>query len=292
MFGTNGMNLQTDALRVLEETSRTFHISITRLPGRLQEAATAAYLSMRALDEIEDHLELNNACKENLLHRVSLVLQTHTVLDGFAHFDFDTFLRPYQTELPEVTLRISEWLSYPPKDIAPCICHAAAAMADRMAYWVKRNWNVRTEIDLNRYTFDVAGAVGLLSCDLWSWFAGKQIDHGFAIQLGRGLQAVNILRNREEDIQRQVDFYPLGWKQEQMFTYAHNNLDRAKERVTLIPRDAFAYLFESPLVLAEATLDALEIGEAKLTRVQVRQVVDRLDAGKRADNRQNRMLSS
>ncbi len=282
MLSTNGMNLHTDVLRVLEETSRTFHISITRLPSRLQEAATAAYLSMRALDEIEDHLTLKNACKENLLHKVSLVLQTHTVLDGFTYFDFDTFLRPYQTELPEVTLRISEWLSYPPKDIAPRIWYAAAAMADRMAYWVKHNWKVRTEIDLNRYTFDVAGAVGLLSCDLWSWFAGRQIDHGFAIQLGRGLQAVNILRNREEDVQREVDFYPLGWRQEQMFTYAHNNLDRAKEKVKFIPRDAFVYMFEIPLVLAEATLDVLENGETKLTRVQVRQIINRLDSGKRA----------
>jgi len=281
MFSINGMNLQTDVLRVLEETSRTFHISITRLPSRLQEAATAAYLSMRALDEIEDHLRLNNACKENLLHKVSCVLQTHSVLDGFTRFDFNTFLRPYQTELPEVTLRLSEWLSYSPKDIAPCIWYAAAAMADRMAYWVRRNWEVRTEIDLNRYTFDVAGAVGLLSCDLWAWFAGRQIDHGFAIQLGRGLQAVNILRNREEDIQRQVDFYPLGWSQEHMLTYAHNNLDQAKEKVKFIPRDAFAYMFEIPLVLAEATLDALEIGETKLTRMQVRQIINRLDARKK-----------
>jgi len=276
------MNLQTDVLRVLEETSRTFHISITRLPSKLQKAATAAYLSMRALDEIEDHIGLNNACKEKLLHKVSWVLQTHTASDGFTHFDFDTFFRPYQTELPEVTLRIGEWLSYPPEGIAPRIRYAAATMADRMAYWVGRNWKIRTETDLNRYTFDVAGKVGLLSCDLWSWFSGRQIDRAFAIQLGRGLQAVNILRNREEDVQRQVDFYPLGWRQEHMFTYTHNNLNRAKEKVKFIPQDAFVYLFEIPLVLAEATLDALENGETKLTRRQVRQIINQLDERKRA----------
>jgi len=278
------MNLQNDVLRVLEETSRTFHIPITRLPNKLQEAATAAYLSMRALDEIEDNTRLNNVCKEKLLHKVSWVLQTHTALDGFTHFDFDRFFRPYQAELPEVTLRIGEWLSYPPEDIAPRIWYAAATMADRMAYWVRRNWKIRTEIDLNRYTFDVAGAVGLLSCDIWSWFAGRQIDRAFAIQLGRGLQAVNILRNREEDIQRQVDFYPLGWRQEQMFTYTHNILDRAKEKVKFIPRDAFTYLFEIPLVLAEATLDALEDGKTKLTRRQVLQIINRLDEREHDNN--------
>ncbi len=67
-----------------------------------------------------------------------------------------------------------------------------------------------------------------------------------------------------------------------MLTYAHNNLDQAKEKVKFIPRDAFAYMFEIPLVLAEATLDALENGETKLTRMQVRQIINRLDAGKRA----------
>jgi farnesyl-diphosphate farnesyltransferase len=237
---------------------------------------------MRALDEIEDHIRLDNACKEKLLHNVSWALQTRTVLDGFTRFDFDTFFRPYKTELPEVTLRIGEWLSYPPEDIAPRIWHAAATMADRMAYWVRHDWKIRTKIDLNRYTFDVAGAVGILSCDLWSWFVGRQIDRAFAIQLGRGLQAVNILRNREEDIQRQVDFYPLGWRQEHMFIYARNNLNRAKEKVKFIPRDAFAYLFEIPLVLAEATLDALENGETKLTRGQVRQIVNGLDERRRA----------
>ena len=285
------MNLQTDVLRVLEETSRTFHISITRLPNKLQEAATAAYLSMRALDEIEDHARLNTACKEKLLHKVSRVLQTRTALDGFRNFDFDAFFRPYQNELPEVTLRFGEWLSYPPEDIAPRIWHAAGAMADRMAYWVRRNWRIRTEVDLDRYTFDVAGAVGLLSCDLWSWFDGRQIDRAFAIQLGRGLQAVNILRNREEDIQRRVDFYPLGWKQEHMLIYTHNNLNRAKQKVKFIPRDAFVYMFEIPMVLAEATLDALESGETKLTRGQVRQIISQLDERREHDDGQNRMPS-
>jgi len=274
------MNLQTDVLRVLEETSRTFYIQATRLPSKLQEAAAAAYLSMRAVDEIEDNTQLNNACKEKLLHEISRALQTYTALEGFT--DFGTFFRPYQAELPEVTLRIGEWLSYPPENIAIPIWYATATMADRMAYWVRQNWKIRTEADLNLYTFDVAGAVGLLSCDIWSWFAGRQIERVFAMQLGRGLQAVNILRNREEDLQRKVDFYPIGWTQEHMLTYTHNILDWAKEKVRFVPRDAFTYLFEIPLLLAEATLDALEDGKTKLTRDQVRQIINRLDDRKRA----------
>jgi farnesyl-diphosphate farnesyltransferase len=161
-------------------------------------------------------------------------------------------------------------------------------MADRMAYWVNSNWQIRTEADLNGYTFDVAGAAGLLLCDIWSWFAGSQINRAVAVQFGRGLQAVNILRNRTEDVQRQVDFYPLGWRQEQMLTYAHNNLNCVRENAKLIPRDAFTYLFEIPLLLADATLDALESGKAKLTRKEVQQIINPDRAGHRREAAQRK----
>ena len=45
---------------MLEETSRTFYIPISRLPGGLQQAVGSAYLCLRAIDEIEDHA----ACPE------------------------------------------------------------------------------------------------------------------------------------------------------------------------------------------------------------------------------------
>ncbi len=93
-------------------------------------------------------------------------------------------------------------------------------MADRMAYWVECDWAILTEADLNSYTFSVAGAVGLLICDIWTWFDGTQVDRLAAIHFGRGLQSVNILRNREEDIQRGVHFFPTGWDEKQMFDYA------------------------------------------------------------------------
>ena len=51
------MTLPSDVTRVLKNTSRTFFIPIARLPARLQETVASAYLSMRAIDEIEDHTE-------------------------------------------------------------------------------------------------------------------------------------------------------------------------------------------------------------------------------------------
>jgi len=81
-----------------------------------------------------------------------------------------------------------------------------------------------------------------------------------AIHFGRGLQSVNILRNREEDNQRGVNFYPTGWTEKQMFSYARKNLDQAKTGIALISKKSFRFMVDIPLALAEATLQASSRG--------------------------------
>jgi farnesyl-diphosphate farnesyltransferase len=84
---------------------------------------------------------------------------------------------------------------------------------------------------------------------------------------------VNILRNREEDTQRGVNFFPSGWTEKQMFDYARKNIALAKASIGLISQKSFRCLVDIPLALAEATLQALENGQPKLTRTQVLQIV-------------------
>jgi farnesyl-diphosphate farnesyltransferase len=268
------MTPSADILRVLKETSRTFFIPISRLPAKLQQTIGSAYLCMRAIDEIEDHPSLDRDTKASILHRLSWALQAHLgndmPLNGALQ---EKVFADFLTVLPEVTLRIGDWLSHAPAGIAPRIWDATIAMADRMAYWVEVDWAIQTEADLNSYTFSVAGAVGLLICDIWAWFDGTQVDRLAAIHFGRGLQSVNILRNRVEDIQRGVHFFPTGWQDEQMFSYARRNLAQAKESLKSIQHRTFCKMVEIPMALAEATLTALENGQSKLTRAQVLQIV-------------------
>lgn len=268
------MTHQSEILRVLKETSRTFFIPIVRLPAILQEAVGAAYLCMRAIDEIEDHPELDNQAKAAILHGLSWALQAQLASDDPANASLlETVFLPYRKILPEVTLRIGDWLAHVPQGIAPRVWDASIAMADRMAYWVEKNWLIETEADLNSYTFSVAGSVGLLICDIWTWFDGSQVDRLAAIHFGRGLQSVNILRNRQEDAQRGVNFYPRGWAEQQMYSYARKNLGLAKAGIALISKESFRFMVDIPLALAEATLQALERGQPKLTRTQVLQIV-------------------
>ncbi|MFU8772451.1 MAG: squalene/phytoene synthase family protein [Anaerolineales bacterium] len=267
------MNTNHNLFRVLEETSRTFYIPVTRLPDILKETVAAAYLCMRAIDEIEDHCGLDSASKVQLLRRLSLIFQTQSPMENCSINEFSAAFREHNSILPEVTLRLGEWACQPPASIAPRIWDAAAAMADRMAQWVSKNWRIQTQSDLDGYTFSVAGAVGLLLCDIWAWFDGSQIDRRFAIQFGRGLQAVNILRNREEDLKRNVDFFPAGWNHNHMLDYANGLLLEARSGISQVPHQAYKFLVEIPLLLAEATLEVIKSGEEKLSRAAVMQIV-------------------
>ena len=265
------MNHGQDALSVLKETSRTFYIPISRLPEGLMEAVASGYLCMRAIDEVEDHPTVDNAVKSQVLRNLSQVLQS-----GSTRFDdhaFDRAFGDHAAAFPEVSLRLAEWANYAPLDIAPRIWEATAAMADRMAYWADHNWEIKTEFDLDRYTFSVAGSVGLLLSDLWAWHDGVRTNRIQAIGFGRGLQSVNILRNHKEDLVRGVSFMPHGWTHVELDVYARRNLELAEAYTQALPKGPARDFCALPLALAQATLDTMTHGLPKLSRSQVMAVV-------------------
>ncbi len=273
------MDFRKNALEILKETSRTFYIPISRLPSGLLEAVASGYLLMRAIDEVEDHDQLDLATKARLLRQMSLNLQGGTersVVENFA-----AGLDGYRDVLPEVTLRVGEWALLAPPDIAPRLWDATASMADRMAIWAECNWDIHTEADLDRYTFSVAGSVGLMLSDLWAWYDNTQTNRMQAIGFGRGLQAVNIARNHAEDLKRGVDFYPDGWAHKDMRAYAKRNLLLADEYTKTLPNGPARDFCQIPLTLAHATIDVLNHGAEKLSRSAVHAVIEQLTGSKR-----------
>jgi farnesyl-diphosphate farnesyltransferase len=262
--------MQEDALRMLERTSRTFYIPVSRLPARLREAVMAAYLCLRAIDQIEDHPTLDNRTKAALLREISRIMQTNFEPESFAEA-----FAAYQPALEDVTLRVGEWALLAPAGIAPRVWEATATMAERMAGWAESAWTIRTESDLDRYTFGVAGSVGLLLSDLWAWYDDTSTDRAQAVGFGRGLQTVNILRNRAEDLQRGVDFFPPGWSVEDVQAYARRQLALADAYTGALPPGPVQDFCVIPLALAHATLDSLARGDRKLSRNMVLQIVER-----------------
>jgi farnesyl-diphosphate farnesyltransferase len=271
------MPITPELRATLEATSRTFFIPISRLPDGLQDAVAASYLCLRALDEIEDHPELPAAIKSALLRGVSDILQASSAADsatsGAVGEQLAGLFAPHAPALPAVTLQLGEWLAATDEPIAPRIWDATAAAAERMALWAERGWTIESQADLDHYTYSVAGAVGLLLCDLWAWYGGNQLDRQAAVRFGRGLQAVNILRNRADDQARGVDFFPSGWGEPELDAYAERNLRAADDYFRRLQPDAFSALIEIPLTLAHATLEVLRRGERKLSRPMVVELV-------------------
>ncbi len=267
--------LVKDAMRVLKETSRTFYIPITFLGTNLKLAVGTAYLCMRALDEIEDNEKVDNAVKNDILQKIKTLFQYP--FNEAAYFEA---LGSEKDKMPEVTLRMKDWIEVCPEGARPYVFRACEEMAGGMGKWALKNFEVKTREDLDEYTYYVAGLVGRLLSELWEWDTGLVTDHELAIGYGRGLQAVNILRNEEEDLdERGVSFVPDGWTRKELFAYADEQLAYGDAYIESVRSNKKVYMFAKlPHVLAHKTLKVMKDGREKMTRAEVEQTVEEVKA--------------
>lgn len=232
--------------------STTWYDPIMQMPPRLNEACTGTYLMLRAIDEIEDHPDILADDRALLLRQVSVALQTQR---DAAHFDSLTSAYP---DLLDVTRKLPQWISLIPEEIAPRVCEAVSAMADRMADWVVKGFRIHNRLDLDCYTYAVGSATVLIFCDLWSWYDGAPSHRTHGIAFGRFLQAVNILTDREEDAERGIDFLPAGWGLSQMIAYANDQVEGATSYIDALGPGPARDFFAGPHLRARKALHHLK----------------------------------
>lgn len=265
--------LQREAMDVLKKTSRTFFIPINFLEPKLRKTVASAYLCMRAIDEIEDHPDMLAGTKSHLLSSISESMKT-----TFDAEKYRALIQPYTDLLPVVTQRLGDWLLLCPPDVVGKVKESTAIMAEGMAKWVEKDWRIKTKEDLDDYTYYVAGLVGCMLSDIWKWHDNTDTDREKAVAFGRGLQAVNILRNQDEDWERGVRFLPDGWEREDLFAYAKQNLAMGNEYVNDINNRGITMFCKVPLALANSTLKAMKIGREKISRKEVESIVSELES--------------
>jgi len=259
-----------EAMRVLKETSRTFYIPITFLKSDLKHSVASAYLVMRAIDEIEDHELIPNDTKYELLMQVSELFKRPFTEEAYLRI-----IEPVKEQLPEVSLRLYDWVQACPEGSRPMMMEISSEMAFGMAKWAKKNWQVQTKEDLDDYTYYVAGVVGVYLSKLWHWSYGQETDLDLAIGFGRGLQAVNILRNQKEDSEeRGVSFVPDGWSRDDLFAYAEDNLKKADAYIATLSEKSTVMFCRLPLEFAHKSLKAMKKGQEKMSRAEVEQTVN------------------
>jgi farnesyl-diphosphate farnesyltransferase len=230
-MGASIMNdLPRDAYTMLQECSQSFALPINTMPGTLKCAVASAYLTFRAIDEIEDHPKLERVEKEELLFKLSQLLQTR-----FCGQDLTSLLRETTHPLPQVTQELHRWLTLAPASISPTITESAAVMAIRMAHWAANDWQIRTPADLGSYTYAVGGAVGLLMSELWAWYDNSISLRAESISIGQGLQMINMVVDREGDLARGFDGYPDGWTTHDAIAFARENLNLGDAYINALP---------------------------------------------------------
>jgi farnesyl-diphosphate farnesyltransferase len=129
------------AMSILKQTSRTFYIPCALLPSGLKETVCSAYLSFRAIDEIEDSETLTTDEKVTLLREISSNLLEYNQNSTCRNLRLEC-LEAKKEKIPEVSQKLVDWIFYSNKEMIPKIVDATSAMADRMSYWCEKGFDI------------------------------------------------------------------------------------------------------------------------------------------------------
>ncbi len=288
---------------LLLRTSRTFALSIPRLPEPTRSEVTVAYLLFRIADTFEDAAPWPRERRLQALEELSGLLE-----------------EPAGAGASAAARRCAEaWTAGEPPSAhegyldllaaTPAVMDSYRALADGarrevaahalrtargMAEFVRRH-DARGALeladlgDLQRYCYVVAGIVGemltelfLLSTPDLQAMAGPLRER--AARFGEALQLVNILKDSAADEREGRSYLPGSVPRERVFGLARDDLEIAGEYVRLLqrggaPRGAVAFT-ALPVELAWRTLDRVEEKGpgSKLRRDEVGAVVAQVEA--------------
>jgi farnesyl-diphosphate farnesyltransferase len=202
--------------------SRTYALVVPMLPAPLDEAVGIAYLLMRIVDTIEDDPELSQAERGELFAQLEAGLGG----DEAAARELARPLGELPAEqalmraAPEVLRRVAA--------LEPAYREAVRTCARTMATGVQRlmaRANERGEAypavhdlrELREYCYYVAGDVGEMLCDMMSHYLQRpqwRERRGQAVELGTGLQLVNILKDALQDARHGRRYLPITGRDE------------------------------------------------------------------------------
>jgi len=316
--------MQTDwdfCAESLRHVSRTFSRPIEVLPDDLRKAVTCGYLLCRIVDSVEDNPSFTLPERDARYARFHDAIIGTRPANEFEHAWRDVDGSPRaEVELASQLHRVITVLDGVPGEMRSSVVRWVVEMARGMQIYSHRRPDrdgivaPSTPEDLERYCYFVAGTVGHMLTELFSFqmdlgpedpAAQRLSEHAEAF--GAGLQLVNILKDITDDLERGWSFVPrslcraAGVRNRDLsnprfvdeahtavaplFEVARRNLDRAFDYALTIPAEQkqirlFCLL---PLWLAVKTLghaygnDAMfTVGqEVKVTREEVEDVITR-----------------
>lgn len=286
----------------LKGVSRTYAIVIPMLPRGLDEAVGLAYLLMRIVDTLEDAPQLADADRRALLKSLDDVLadSSRCMPEFPAIGDLDSE-RQLMRETGDVLIRLAR-VDPAYRDAAHTCAREMIAgvlmMLDRsaargVAYPGNRDW-----AELREYCYYVAGVVGAMLCAMMSHYLAAPALlrlREIAVELGIGLQLVNVLKDTFKDAAQDRRYLPMGEVagdsqleiRRRVLREARGSLERGMEFVLALPATAWELrsFCGLPIAWGAMTLSRAErdATRAKIDRGTILSSIDRFQSLARDD---------
>lgn len=203
-----------DHRQLLRDASRTFALSIERLPGVVGETMCLAYLLLRVSDFLEDNDYMSAERKVALLKVWDAVLAGEAAPEMLvAQLQDHAPGADPDARVAHSAVEIMQKVRALPKAVQTQMLIHVRNSTQGMARWVARGPDIPQEIDMDDYMHEVAGRVGYLVTDVFAWYSGfirarRDILTPLAREFGLALQTVNIIRGLRKDYERGWIFVP------------------------------------------------------------------------------------
>jgi len=231
---------------MLPRVSRTFAPTIRMLPVGLNTIVTVAYLLCRIADTVEDSEEISVARKKKLLDDyISIFKESRK--KAIDKFMTGIEVLPQNTEdeklvynLPKIMAVYDSFSAIFKKHIGLWVVEMSRGMHKYAQATKRRKFSfLGTMKELDEYMYYVAGTVGYLLTELFSFYskritptAKKQLNL-LAESFGKGLQLVNIIRDMTTDLKRGQSYIPeellKKYQLDRQSIFEKHNADKAQK---------------------------------------------------------------
>jgi len=208
---------------ILKSVSRSFYLTIKFLPRPLREPVSLAYLLARATDTIADTATIPATTRLTTLRGFARVIAGELDFNAVAEALRDFAAQqsdPHERTLIEQLRSCIDWLAeLDPADrddirtVLKTIVRGQELDLERFGD-PARATSLRTVAELDEYTYLVAGCVG----EFWTKLGFRHLTPfanlspnemtRLGIEYGKGLQLINVLRDRGADLQNGRNYLP------------------------------------------------------------------------------------
>jgi phytoene/squalene synthetase len=203
--------------RHLQGVSRTYAILVPMLPPPLADAVGLAYLVMRIVDTVEDDPQLTADERRRYFAVLAAALggdaaAAQTLAQPLGDNDDE---RALMVDAPEVLARVRALPMEQRTALADCARAMMVGVQTLMARSAARGVPYPAVCDvteLREYCYYVAGVVGEMLCALMAGYLrqpGLLERRAEAVELGTGLQLVNILKDARDDAEHGRRYLPI-----------------------------------------------------------------------------------